>query len=55
MTIDSTYFLEKRGPSTSGDKTRYYFEFETATDSEVEVYVTLPTGNKVKLTQVEND
>ena len=36
MTIDSTYDVEVRKKK---EDTKYYYEFETATDSEVAVYV----------------
>jgi hypothetical protein len=36
VTIDSTYDVEVRKLK---EDTKYYYEFETATDSEVEVYV----------------
>lgn len=45
MTIDSTYFLEERGPK---EDAKYYYEFETASDSVVDVYIILPTGERIK-------
>ena len=44
MTIDSAYYIEERDPITG--ETRFYYEFETAVDSAVEVYLFDPLTGK---------